>query len=280
MNLTLSEKIMYSTIPITMLDDQQRAIGTASGFCFDFCPSQEEDLHIPALVTNRHVLGKCPFISVVFTEATSDWNPNVGKTVTSLLPTSLSVFHPNSAIDLAVIPIAPALKLLEQDGHRIFYTNLDKLLIPQPEVWDSFDAMEEVTMVGYPKGLRDTVNNLPIFRRGITATHPKYDYQGTPAFLADMACYPGSSGSPVFLLNEGSYFDSRNGGLRVGVSRVYLLGVQHAAPTSLDIGELLAIPSSQTKLKPAMQSFINLGVIIKSSELLAFEPILQAMAHK
>lgn len=53
--------------------------------------------------------------------------------------------------------------------------------------------------VGYPDGLFDTTNLLPVMRRGITASHPNIDYEGTPAFLIDASVFRGSSGSPVFL---------------------------------------------------------------------------------
>jgi len=49
------------------------------------------------------------------------------------------------------------------------------------------------------------------------------DYLGLPAFLIDAAVFPGSSGSPVFLLDRGMY-QNRTGGTVVG-SRVMLLGV-------------------------------------------------------
>lgn len=60
-------------------------------------------------------------------------------------------------------------------------------------------------MIGYPNGLWDSQNNLPIIRRGITATSVKKDYNGKKEFLIDAAVFPGSSGSPVFIFNEGSY---------------------------------------------------------------------------
>lgn len=52
-------------------------------------------------------------------------------------------------------------------------------------------------MVGYPDGIWDEFNNQPIVRRGITATHPKNDFNGKGEFLIDAVCFPGSSGSPV-----------------------------------------------------------------------------------
>lgn len=48
---------------------------------------------------------------------------------------------------------------------------------------NKLDAMEDVIMVGYPVGLWDSVNNRPIFRRGITATDPKVDFEGKKNFM-------------------------------------------------------------------------------------------------
>src|SRR5205823_2852577 len=54
-------------------------------------------------------------------------------------------------------------------------------------------------MVGYPLGLADTQNNLPLLRRGFTASHLGIDFDGTPDVAVDVACFPGSSSSPVVI---------------------------------------------------------------------------------
>jgi len=64
-------------------------------------------------------------------------------------------------------------------------------------------------MVGYPIGLWDEKNNYPIFRKGITATHPANDYNGKSEFMIDAACFPGSSGSPVYIIDELNYVDKK-----------------------------------------------------------------------
>ncbi len=60
-------------------------------------------------------------------------------------------------------------------------------------------------MVGYPVGLWDSVNNMPILRRGSTATLLDWTYEGRQEFVIDAACFPGSSGSPVFKYTVGDY---------------------------------------------------------------------------
>lgn len=59
-------------------------------------------------------------------------------------------------------------------------------------------------MLGYPIGLADARNNYPIFRKGYTAAHPAVDFNEDGIGLVDMACFPGSSGSPIYILNEGN----------------------------------------------------------------------------
>ena len=57
-------------------------------------------------------------------------------------------------------------------------------------------------MVGNPNGLYDTTNNFSLFRTAKTTTHPAIDYNGKKKALLDIACLPGSSGSPVSILDE------------------------------------------------------------------------------
>jgi hypothetical protein len=54
---------------------------------------------------------------------------------------------------------------------------LSDTLIPNQETLENLAALEDVVMVGYPSGLWDSVNNLPILRRGITASHPATNFQ-------------------------------------------------------------------------------------------------------
>ncbi len=126
-------------------------------------------------------------------------------------------------------------------------------------------------MVGYPNGLWDEVHNKPIFRKGITASHLKFDYNGKKEFLIDAACFPGSSGSPVFLLYEGA-FNDRNGEL-YGGTKFNLLGTLYAGPQHTAKGEIMIKPINQL---PTIMTSIpnNLGFVIKSSRILELEKLI------
>ena len=80
-------------------------------------------------------------------------------------------------------------------------------------------------MIGYPDAMADEKHNLPIVRRGITATDFKIDYEGRKEFLIDASIFKGSSGSPIVICNIGS-FNNAEGKLCLG-DRVLFLGVQY-----------------------------------------------------
>ena len=135
-------------------------------------------------------------------------------------------------------------------------------------------------MVGYPNGIWDSKNNLPILRRGITATAVYNDYNGKKEFMIDMACFPGSSGSPVFLYNP-TFYNSKDGtAINLG-SRIYLLGILYAGPQYMTTGELeiIDIPTTRT-IRPIAGIPINLGLTIKAEKLLDFEAIIEELLKK
>lgn len=140
-------------------------------------------------------------------------------------------------------------------------------------------ALENVVMVGYPNGLYDTVNNYPLFRTGKTATHPAIDYNGKKKALLDMACLPGSSGSPVFILDEG-WIHHKNGGMSAG-SRILFLGIENSMPTrySKSVYKKTIFPDGRIEYIKTedyiIENDMKLGYYIKSSEISGFNVQIQ-----
>ena len=126
-------------------------------------------------------------------------------------------------------------------------------------------------MIGYPNGIWDSVNNMPIFRKGTTATNPLIDYNGKKEIMIDIAAFPGSSGAPVLIFNEGGYRDKK-GNMYWGNSRIILLGVLYAGPQATATGEIIMTPNIQ---RPIAVSHIpnNLGLVIKSERILELEKL-------
>jgi hypothetical protein len=186
--------------------------------------------------------------------------------------------HPNTNVDLAIMPLGMMMNsLLAERGLRIDDVPLSHLTIPSASQLSAYGVFQEVKFMGYPTGLWDSKNNLPIVRRGMTASDPVVDYEGRKEFLIDAAVFGGSSGSPVFVASDGPTWT----GDSMGSHGVKLLGIVSAVYQYDFEGKVtqIIIPSaldfqSKTTLP------INLGVVIKSSCLEDFETVLQEIAAK
>src|SRR5262249_54262203 len=131
--------------------------------------------------------------------------------------------HPDDDIDVTVMPLAPVLEMLSNAGVTPFLQWIDRNVTATPDLISQLDALEDVVFIGYPNGIWDAKNFLPVSRRGTTATHIAVDFQGKKQFLLDASVFPGSSGSPVFLFNKGMFAD-RQGNTNIA-TRFAFLGV-------------------------------------------------------
>ena len=272
-NLSNSEQLAHSTVRIET--SKASSEGSGTGFFYRF--ADNGDTHIPAIVTNKHVIEGSLRGSFVLTEKGDDENPVYGKYRRFYFDNFQSrwLLHPDKEVDLCVMPIAPILHQAREQDMNFFYIPLEKSLLLIEEELNDLILMEDIVMVGYPNGIWDEKNNMPIFRKGITATHPNLDWNGRPEFLIDAACFPGSSGSPVFLFNQGGYA-TKSGGLKIGPSRVKLLGALYAGPQHTVSGEIKVVQVPTQNVAVSVSSIPNnLGIVIKSSQLAAFDHILR-----
>jgi hypothetical protein len=248
---------------------------TGTGFFMTLCESG--DRSVPVLVTNKHVVMGAQRGTFWLTLRKSESNaPDIGKHHSFELPNFASHWHYHPALDLAVMPINPLVEQGRSTGHEYFLSPLSTTLIPTQADLADIPALMEVVLVGYPNGLWDKTNNQPLFRSGITATHPELNYNGKPEFLIDAACFNGSSGSPVFLAQIGRTM-SRSKGITIGPSVVKLLGVLYAGPMHMATGEIVAVPiGTRDVVVTAIPN--NLGIVISAKALLDFEPVLNYLA--
>lgn len=261
------EQLLHATVRLETTDSQgQRGAGTAFYFRFPD-PSRPSEQMVPVLVTNRHVVAGVTSASFNVSTQADDGGPALGKHVTVELADFEAAWHPHPTLDLCIMPIGPLMEALKAKGHRPYYVMIDVTLLAAPEVMADLLPLDEVVFVGYPTGLSDVTNNLPIMRRGVAASSPSVDFNGKPEFLIDAACLPGSSGSPVLLWNNGSWVD-RQGNTILG-SRVAMLGVLSSGPPLNLAVQGLADGVSAVTVAPA-----NLGYVIKADRLRDFEPII------
>jgi hypothetical protein len=269
--LSPAEQLAYSTVRIETVAING-AIGTGTGFFYRL--AETGDKHVPVIVTNKHVVAGAAKGRFRLTLRAADGSPDR----LNHLNFEIANFeqrwtaHPDGSTDLCVMPIAPLLHQAASQNKSFFFITLDKSFVPTPADLEEMLGLEEVVMVGYPNGIWDETNNFPVFRRGVTASHPLHDWNGKQEFLIDAACFPGSSGSPVLIFNTHGYQSKK--GTFIGASRIKLLGVLYAGPQYTVTGEIkiIMVPTSNV---PIAVSHIpnNLGIIIKSSKLAAFEPL-------
>jgi hypothetical protein len=273
LDLSPSEQLAYTTVRIECDTPGGRSTGT--GFYFQFC--EHDGRHVPAIVTNRHVVRESTMGRFHVHLSPSQDTAPTGQTCVGIRDFEKAwIGHPDPDVDLCVMPIGPLIGPSKQQEKQLFYRMMSSELLPSRQVLSELTAIEEIVMVGYPNGIWDHVNNMPLFRRGVTATHPNIDYCGKKEFMIDAACFPGSSGSPVLLYNFGSY-SSRGGGLHLG-TRMKLLGVLYAGPQHTATGEIV-IADIPTVAKPTAISRIpnNLGIVIKAERLREFVPVLEKL---
>ena len=200
--MTPAETLMHTTVRLECeLNDGRTFQGT--GFFFSF--KIDDNKAVPLIVTNKHVISDSKIGTFVLTKCDDQGHPILGSTHRVCLDNFHNrwVKHPEDNVDLAAFAIGPLIHQAKTNGIKLYTPSIGEDLLPTAEKFADLSGLENITMIGYPNGIWDEKNNMPIVRRGITATNPKYDYNGLPIFVMDCACFPGSSGSPVLIFEQG-----------------------------------------------------------------------------
>jgi hypothetical protein len=266
MDMPVSQDIYKSTLRVESDTPEGTSVGTAFWFCFTIEGSENI---FPLLVTNKHVVNGASEVRLRL-NVTNRADPEK-KFYDLTIPQGESAFimHPEEDVDICVLPVGGWLNEMEESGiHPEIFFFTDRQTLGNNYI----TPVEDVYMTGYPNGLWDSVNNRPVTRKGITASSPMENWKGKSEFLIDMACFGGSSGSPVYIMNQGSF--ATNGGLAMG-ERLIFLGLLYAGPVTNVNGniEIIDVPTAATQVVRSTIT-MNLGLVIKAEKLNDFKPIL------
>lgn len=262
----ISQQLLFSTVRIeTSYKSGTQGCGT--GFVFVY---ERGERYYPFLVTNKHVVKDAIQGNIYFHRGSSG-QPMLGKGLVFNVDDLEGIWHghPDDQIDVSVATLMPMLEHLKKLGHEPFFRPIYSGLIPTSEQVDIFEAIEEVVFVGYPNGIWDQDNLLPILRRGTTATPISIDFQKRKIFLIDASVFQGSSGSPVFLYTSGPYLDQGNISYNATQKKLFFLGIISAGYFRQDINRLEMLPEPMADVPGTVsQQMIDLGVVFKSSSII------------
>jgi hypothetical protein len=260
---TIAEQLFFTTVRIdTVATNNEEGSGT--GF---FLSHKINEVDYLFVATNKHVVmgvreGKFSFLKQ------KDGLPALGDGFTlNVAPPEWSDMwfgHPDQSIDIAICPLAPLLQFVKQQhGIDLFFRTVSTEMMPTNLQLKELDALEPVTFVGYPNGVWDSKNLLPVVRRGTTASPIDVDFEGTPCFIIEASVFGGSSGSPVFILNQGSWA-TKQGGLVAG-SRFFFVGVIAAVFFRTQMNQIIPVPiPTQVQPMAKQQEMIDLGIVFKA----------------
>lgn len=258
---TIAKQLFYTTSRVETSDASgNKGCGTA--FIFNYI---KDNLEYPFVVTNKHVVQCMSTGSLTF--IISDGSlPRLGDGYSKRIDSWPSAWygHPDPKVDIAVTPFNPIMQQIKQEaGLDLFFRVIPSSHIPTPEQTAALDAIEPISFIGYPNGTWDSKNLLPIARRGTTASPYQIDFENEPTFLIDASVFPGSSGSPVFVYDRGTFRES-DGSVKVG-TRVFFIGVVAKVCFRTQLNELIyaSIPTANYQFVK-QQEFIDLGVVYKA----------------
>lgn len=213
---------IVATVSLVIQLKAGAVLGTATGFFY----TRNDQLFF---VTNQHVVrddAKGIVPDLLRLRLHTDPN-DIGKSADFDIPLyvgdqrvwKIDQAHPEA--DIAVIKIDRA----QIDGKFFVKAWSSQAFIPKQY---PLNPGEDVFIMGYPLGVYDVANNLPIFRNAMIASSYRVPFDGKPLFLTDANLHPGTSGSPVITKPKSTWVDDQGNTNLVTGTVYYLLGVHSA----------------------------------------------------
>jgi hypothetical protein len=272
---SVAEQLLFTTVRIESIDSEG-ILQVGTGFIFSYEIGEHQKTITQYIVTNKHVVENGVSGRLTFLTGKSEKEAKLGDKFHYVIEKNFGkqwYGNSNENIDVAIFPLNDLILFFSHQEKSIFYRSISNSLIPTEATLKEIDALEEVIFIGYPWGLWDEKNFLPVFRKGITASPISLDFNGEKKFLIDGSVFPGSSGSPVFLFNRGAY-NPKSGGITMG-TRLVFLGILSDAYTR-EVEGKIKYHTEKIKHKngekivpvPITNQFFNIGIVFKSSTII------------
>lgn len=214
------------------------------------------------IVTNKHVVENIEEIVYYFNSIREGETAYESDEIRMRLDSYNVIQHPNPNTDLCVILADHILKKLKEKYSKFHMYPVRKSIRIDESKYLEMETIQNLIMIGYPRGLWDSVNNLPIIRSGINATPLYSNYRGENKFALDIALYPGSSGSPVFIYDKGFYLENNN---LIPGNRIIFVGIVSSGHAkTMNFNDEISITE-----------MLHVGIAIKASELDVFEELIR-----
>lgn len=268
------ESFAYSVVRLEC-ENSDGSKSTGTGFFFAI--HEKNGKHVPLLVTNKHVIENSRKVTFLLTKKNTDDEP-IFSDYQNITVNGRSHWkdHPDKNIDLSAFAMGPVFSKFKDDlKTEIKWSRITSANLPSSDQLRGITPISNVMMIGYPIGIWDQRNNRPIFRHGVTATDPWLPYNGKMEFVIDIAAFPGSSGSPVFLYEEGFNVVGSSGEIMGGrKGKLFFIGVLYGGMMYNSKGEI-KVEEIPTKINSEVVLRIptNLGLVLSSSLLRRFEDV-------
>lgn len=210
-----------ASVSLIQVMQSDREVATATGFFY----KRGDGIF---LITNKHVVvnAKEPsfqpdtlVIRVHTNHQSLTQNKDIGIGIRAG-GRSLWLEHARVVCDVVAVPIP------QNELRGVVVNPFSKALLVPPDV--DVGSYPDLIVIAYPRGLYNTVLNLPIVRNALAASPPGVPFNGNPYFLIDARLHPGTSGSPV-LTKPTNMITRTDGSISMMSGQVsFLLGIHSA----------------------------------------------------
>ena len=188
------EQTFYSTVRVEVKTQHGKQ---SSGTCFVFEYKSDENSY-PFLVTARRLVEEADEGRMTFIQSKNN-APAFGKGYTLDIEhfSKLWYSHPDQELDIAITPFVPFVKHIENSGVPVHFKLMSVDDTSQARVNSQLNLASDLFYLGYPIGVWDRKNLLPVLRKGSIASPLSINYFGRRQFVLDIPSTSGAEGSPV-----------------------------------------------------------------------------------